>query len=189
MRPLQHSIIVPFCPESPLSGAAYVDFMPVVWYRRTGQIPEAWQGRRVLLHFQAVDYDTTVWVNGTLVGRHRGGFTPFTCNLDGVAQPGETITMVVRARDNARGPQPRGKQSQRYENYACLYTRTTGIWQTVWLEPVPVTALQRPRLTPDLARGVIRLEQPLDGNATGQRVRAALSDEASPICTVEAAGL
>ena len=184
-RPLRDRIVVPFCPESALSGVGCVDFMPAVWYRRTVQIPEEWDGQRVLLHFQAIDYEATVWVNGTQVGRHRGGFTPFTCDLLGLAGPGETITIVVRARDDARVPQPRGKQSQRYENYGCLYTRTTGIWQTVWLEPVPATALQRPRLTPDLAQGIIRLEQPLDGNPEGMAVRARLSDARGPICCVE----
>jgi beta-galactosidase/beta-glucuronidase len=184
-RPLRDRILVPFCPESSLSGVGCVDFMPAVWYRRQVRIPETWQGRRVLLHFQAVDYDATVWVNGSLVGRHRGGFTPFTCDLQGVAEPGETITIVVRARDDARSPQPRGKQSQRYENYGCLYTRTTGIWQTVWLEPVPATALQRPRLTPDLALGLVRLEQSLDGSAEGLTLRDRLSDDGGPICSVE----
>ncbi len=175
-RDLKDRIIVPFCPESSLSGIGYTDFMQAVWYRRTVTIPEAWKGRRVLLHFQAVDYDATVWVNGVEVGRHRGGFTPFTCDLHGIASPGETATIVVRARDDWRPPQPRGKQSQRYENWGCMYTRTTGIWQTVWLEPVPEVALRRPRLTPDVANGMIRLEQPITQNRPGFQVRATLRD-------------
>jgi len=160
-RDLRDRIVVPFCPESPLSGIHHTDFMNAVWYRRTVTIPETWAGRRVLLHFQAVDYDATVWVNGVEVGRHRGGFTPFTCDLHGVASPGDTVTVVVRARDDSRPPQPRGKQSQRYGNWGCRYTRTTGIWQTVWMEPVPDLALGRPRLTPDVANGIIRVEQPI----------------------------
>ncbi len=181
-RELKGRILVPFCPESPLSGVGHTDFMNAVWYRRTVAIPEAWRGRRVLLHFQAVDYDATVWVNGVEVGRHRGGFTPFTCDLSGVASPGETITIVVRARDDHRALQPRGKQSPRYANYSCLYTRTTGIWQTVWLEPVPVCALRRPRLTPDVANGMIRLVQPITGNRPGLRLRATLSDAEGIVC-------
>ncbi|PTY06763.1 hypothetical protein DB346_00420 [Verrucomicrobia bacterium LW23] len=110
------------------------------------QIRREWAGRDVLLHFQAVDYDATVWVNGVEAGHHRGGFTPFSCNLRGIARPGETVTIVVRARDNAEDPQPRGKQSQKFGNHGCLYTRTTGIWQTMWMEPVPETALCRPRI-------------------------------------------
>ncbi len=186
-RELRDRIIVPFCPESPLSGVGCTDFMNAVWYRRTVTIPKEWSGRRVLLHFQAVDYDTTVWVNGVEVGRHRGGFTPFTCNVSGVASPGETVTIVVRARDDYRPPQPRGKQSQRYANYGCLYTRTTGIWQTVWMEPVPGPALRRPRLTPDVTNSLIRLEQPITNNRPGLRVRATLRDTDGVVCTAAVA--
>ncbi len=182
-RELRDRIIVPFCPESSLSGVAHTNFMNAVWYRRTVTIPEAWAGQRPLLHFQAVDYDATVWVNGVEVGRHRGGFTPFTCDLAGVASPGKTITIVVRARDDHRSPQPRGKQSQRYANYGCLYTRTTGIWQTVWMEPVPDLALSRPRLTPDVANSVIRLEQRISNNRPGLQLRAILRDADGVVCT------
>jgi beta-galactosidase/beta-glucuronidase len=186
-RDLKDRIIVPFCPESSLSGIGHTDFMQAVWYRRTVTIPEAWKGRRVLLHFQAADYDATVWVNGVEVGRHRGGFTPFTCDLHGIASPGETATIVVRARDDWRPPQPRGKQSQRYENWGCMYTRTTGIWQTVWLEPVPEIALRRPRLTPDVANGMIRLEQPITQNRPGFQVRATLRDADGVVSTASCA--
>ncbi|MEN9934669.1 MAG: hypothetical protein RLZZ387_1248 [Chloroflexota bacterium] len=176
-RPLAQEIVVPFCPESPLSGIGVTDFMPAVWYRRTVVIPPAWEGQRVLLHFGAVDYDATVWVNGVEVGRHRGGFTPFTCDLHGVAAAGEEVTIVVRARDDNRPSQPRGKQSTRYANYSVFYTRTTGIWQTVWLEPVPACFLRRTRITPDVANGTIRLEQPLSQNRPGLRLRAVLRDD------------
>ena len=88
-RELSDRIMVPFCPESQLSGIENPDFMNAVWYRREVTIPSAWAGRRVLLHFQAVDYDSTVWVNGEEVGRHRGGFSPFSCDLRDVAVAGE----------------------------------------------------------------------------------------------------
>ena len=182
-RELHDRIIVPFCPESSLSGIGCSDFMNAVWYRRSIGIPEAWADQRVLLHFQAVDYETTVWANGVEVGRHRGGFTPFSCDLSKVAAPGETVTIVVRARDDHRPPQPRGKQSQRYTNWGCLYTRTTGIWQTVWMEPVPDPALRRPRLTPDVANGLIRLQQPITDNSPGLRLRATLRDSEGVVCT------
>jgi len=186
---LSDKILVPFCPESTLSGIGHVDFMDAVWYRRTVNIPSDWKGRRVLLHFQAVDYDATVWIINAAgaaveVGRHRGGFTPFTCNLDGAAGGGDTITIVVRARDSRTAPQPRGKQSQRYGNYECFYTRTTGIWQTVWLEPVPHTALRRPRLTPDITNSVIRLDQRVTNNRPGLTVRATVTDGAGEVCTL-----
>ncbi|CAN5760888.1 glycoside hydrolase family 2 [soil metagenome] len=173
-RPFARKITVPFCPESRLSGIGITDFLNAVWYRRRIVIPLAWTGRDVLLHFQAVDYDATVWVNGTELKRHRGGCTTITCELkyasDAIA--GREIEIVVRARDTHRGPQPRGKQSEAYANAGCLYTRTTGIWQTVWLEPVPTCALLRPRITPDMARHAFRLEQRLSRMRKGLRLRA-----------------
>ena len=160
-RELSDRILVPFCPESELSGIGNHDFLEAVWYRREVTIPAAWAGRRPLLHFQAVDHDATVWVNGVEVGRHRGGFAPFSCDLGDVAAPGDTVTLVLRARDTHHGAQPRGKQATTFGPHGAIYVRTTGIWQSVWLEPVPDIALRRPRLTPDVANSLIRLEQPI----------------------------
>ncbi len=184
-RELNDRIKVPFCPESQLSGIENPDFMQAVWYRRAAQIPADWAGKRVLLHFQAVDYDSTVWVNSVEVGRHRGGFSPFSCDLSGVAEAGDDITIVLRARDDAKSPQPRGKQSREYGHSGAIYVRTTGIWQSVWLEPVPELALRRPRITPDLANAAIRLEQPISGNAPGLRLQAILSDAAGEVARAE----
>ncbi|MEU3288307.1 glycoside hydrolase family 2 protein [Streptomyces longwoodensis] len=181
-RALADTIIVPFCPESALSGIGDTDFLEAVWYRRTVTVPAEWAGSRVLLHFGAVDHDTTVWVNGVEVARHRGGFTPFTADLEGVAEPGAEATVVVRARDTRHGPQARGKQATWYANSHCHYTRTTGIWQTVWMEPVPRSvALKRPRITPDVASGSFFLELPLTANLPGHRVRAVLSDASGEV--------
>ena len=174
-RDLTGEITVPFCPESTLSGVAHTDFMDAVWYRKVVEIPSEWSGRDVLLHFQASDYDTTVWVNGTEVVRHRGGFTPFTAELRGVAGPGETAIIVVRARDPKSGPQARGKQSTRYGSYGCFYTRTTGIWQTVWMEPVSKFSMKRPRITPDVANHCFHLEVPLSANRSGMTLNATVS--------------
>ena len=110
-RALKDTINVPFCPESKLSGVENTDYLNAVWYRREVTIPRAWQGRRILLNFQACDYDTFVWANGVEVGRHRGGMTPFSCDLTAVVQPGKKVTLVVRARDNPRESVPSGKQS------------------------------------------------------------------------------
>lgn len=173
-RELSGTITVPFCPESKLSGIEHVDFMLAVWYRKTMTIPAEWAQDRVLLHFGACDYDTTVWVNDVEVVRHRGGFTSFSADLSGVAKAGEPITIVVRARDDWRGPKPRGKQSGGYANGGCHYHRTTGIWQTVWLEPVPRLSLKRPRITPDVAGSRFRITTPLLGNPRGCQVRATL---------------
>ena len=179
-RPLSRKITVPFCPESKLSGIENTDFLIAVWYRRSVTVPEAWAGRSLLLHFQAVDYDSTVWVNGAEVQRHRGGFTPFTCEL-GRFEAGQELEIVLRARDTKTDSQPRGKQAFELKNSGCMYTRTTGIWQTVWIEPVPETALTRPRLTPEVSRGIIRLEQGLTRSARGLQLRVTLRDGAGVV--------
>jgi beta-galactosidase/beta-glucuronidase len=186
-RELAGAITVPFCPESELSGVGNPDFMPAVWYRRQVTIPADWAGRRVLLHFQAVDYDATVWIDGAEVARHRGGFTPFSVEVPG-ATGGATITIVVRARDTHGQPQPRGKQSHQYSGHGALYGRTTGIWQTVWLEPVPTAYLQRTRITPDLANGMFRLTQPINGpRPHGTTLRATLRDEHGTVSSISCA--
>ena len=187
-RDLSGAITVPFCPESPLSGVGCTDFMAAVWYRRRVVIPGAWSGRRVLLHFQAVDDEATVWADGVEVGRHRGGFTPFACDL-GVAPPGgRTVTVVVRARDDHLALKPKGKQSARPENFGCFYTRTTGIWQTVWLEAVPARCrLEQPRIVPDVGASRFVVDQPLTGDAGGLTVRAVLGDAAGEVCRCERA--
>lgn len=172
-RPLTSTITVPFAPESPLSGIGDTDFLEAVWYRRTLEVPDSWAGRRVLLHFGAVDHDATVWVDGVEVVRHRGGWTPFTADLGPLTG---AVTILLRARDTHRGPQARGKQSSEWANHACDYTRTTGIWQTVWAEPVPEVHLRRPRITPDLAATAFHLEVPLSDNRPGSSVRVQLLD-------------
>jgi beta-galactosidase/beta-glucuronidase len=184
-RPLRDRILVPFCPESPLSGIGNEDFMEAVWYRRAVTIPAGWEGRRPVLHFGAVDHDATVWAGGVEVGRHRGGWTPFSADLSAVASAGETVTIVVRSRDSRHGVQARGKQARTLAREGVVYTRTTGIWQTVWLEAVPTTAMRRPRLTPDLAAGRFRLEQSLDNPRAGLTVRAVLIDAAGEVCAAQ----
>jgi beta-glucuronidase len=175
-RDLEREILVPFAPESRLSGIGHTDFMEAVWYRRTVTIPSAWAGKKALLHFGAVDHDATVWVNGVEVARHRGGFTPFTADLSGVAGPGEEAVIVVRARDSRHEMQARGKQATWYDNTHCQYTRTTGIWQTVWLEAVPEVSIRRLQMVPNLASRSIRLTVPVTNNRPGQSVRATLAD-------------
>src|SRR4051794_22658189 len=149
--PLSGRILVPFAPESAASGIGNTDYLQAVWYRRSVEVPATWSGR-VLLHFGAVDYDTTVWVDGVEAGRHRGGFSSFTLDL-GVLEPGTTFALTVRARDLREQTQARGKQARQYFNNGCYYTRTTGIWQTVWLESVPETFLRRVAATPRLSDG------------------------------------
>ncbi len=169
-RQLAGEIVVPFCPESSLSGVGDRDFLNSVWYRRFIDVPGRWNGRRIHLHFGACDYVTTVWLNGDRVGGHEGGYTPFTLELTGLLKGDGRDELVVRATDDTRrGGIPRGKQSPRYESFGCHYTRTTGIWQTVWLEAVPRTYVERVHVWPDLERGVftVRLHARGDGPFAG----------------------
>ena len=135
-RSLSSKINVPFCPESALSGVWHTDFMAGVWYRRDIEVPGEWGGKRILLHIDACDYEATVYVNGTAVGSHKGGYTPFCFDItDYLSDSGNYVS--VFAKDDVRsGKQVAGKQSTKRESYGCFYTRTTGIWQTVWLEAV-----------------------------------------------------
>ena len=166
-RELTGTITVPFCPESRLSGVEYKDFMAAVWYRRTFMLPQEAEGKRVLLHFGAVDYKCEVWVNGTSVGVHEGGYASFHFDVTDALHAGEN-TLVVCADDDLRhGRQPFGKQSSRYESYGCSYTRTTGIWQTVWLEWVNPVCIQSVRMIPDATNGTLFLDAQLSGHAAG----------------------
>ena len=182
-RDLKNRIVVPFCPESRLSGVDNQDFHNAVWYRKEVTIPSEWADCHTILHFQAVDYDATVWVNGVEVGRHRGGFTPFELDLDGVVSPGAKANIVVRARDDHRLPTPKGKQTRTYENRGCDYTRTTGIWQTVWLEPVSPTYLRRPRIAPDLAASAFRITVPVVGPRVGMTLSVEVRADGVSIAT------
>lgn len=189
-RELSGVITVPFAPESELSGVGDTDFMAAVWYRRRITVPQAWrevaEEVHVLVHFGAVDQDATVWANGVEVARHRGGFTPFTADLHGIAGPGDTVTMVVRARDPRTGSQARGKQSTEYANDGCYYTRTTGIWQTVWAEPVAPTRMGRPVVVPEVAAGGFRVRVPLTANRPGWSVQAILeAPDGTPVAQAD----
>jgi beta-glucuronidase len=185
-RPLHERILVPFAPESAASGIGRTDFLHAVWYRRTLVIPESWAGRDVLLHFGAVDHDATVWVNDVEVGRHRGGFSSFTVPLAGVATAGEEIVIVVRARDTPREPQARGKQSTRYASSGAHYTRTTGIWQTVWLEPVPPRHIRSLHIVPRRADNAFDVTVDCSRLVAGLIVTAELSDAHGPVASAAA---
>ncbi len=174
----EETITVPFCLESKLSGISAVDFCNAVWYRRIVEIPQSWDGQRILLHFQAVDYDATVWVNKQQVGMHRGGFCGFDLDISKVVKAGERAEIVVRARDDHKASKPQGKQASTFENRGCSYTRTTGIWQTVWLEPVPQTYILRPRITPHVESASFTIEVPIRGSdAHAVQVRCLMNGE------------
>ena len=129
-------ILVPFPPESELSGIGRTEFLGAVWYRRGFRVPPAWSGRRVLLHVGAADFDTRVWVNGEPVGRHLGGYSPLCLDVTEALRDGDNTLVIYCEDDSRHGRQPSGKQSPRLHSHRCYYTRVTGIWQTVWLEAV-----------------------------------------------------
>jgi beta-galactosidase/beta-glucuronidase len=182
-RELGSRITVPFAPESTASGIGDVDFLHAVWYRRTVHIPDEWAGKRVLLHFGAVDHDATVWANGIEVARHRGGFTSFTADLGGGAIAGGDVVIVVRARDLPHTLQARGKQATWYRNTACFYTRTTGIWQTVWLEAVPEAHIRSLAITPQRTDASFSIGVELSPHTAGLSVVAVLSDDGGEVAT------
>ncbi len=144
-------IIVPFCPESALSGVGYKDFISAMWYQRTISIPQGWKGKRVLLHFGGVDYKCTLFIDGDQVSQHWGGTSSFTFDISLYVKPGAEANLVLYVEDDLRGgTQPGGKQVDFYESRDVKYTRTTGIWQTVWLEAVANEGLERVQIVPDL---------------------------------------
>ncbi|WP_315795693.1 glycoside hydrolase family 2 protein [Paenibacillus sp. BIC5C1] len=169
---LSGTITVPFCPESKLSGVAYTDFMAAVWYKREFSIPETWMNGRILLHFGAVDYEAEIWVNGKAAGRHRGGYSPFHLDITSHVSPGANVVTVYAEDDVRSGLQPRGKQSERFHSHGCDYTRTTGIWQTVWLEQVPEVYLSDMKVAADPDNACVHLDLKICGNAAGGELAA-----------------
>ena len=158
------TILVPFSPETKASGIGNTGFYRRCWYRRTFEAPYLRRGERLLLHFSAVDWAATVWVNGSLAVCHEGGYTPFSADItDLLVSPGPR-TVVVRVDDDpADLAKPRGKQDWKREPHSIWYPRTTGIWQTVWLERVPSTWIGSLRWTPSLERWELGLEAWMEG--------------------------
>ncbi|MBQ3079292.1 MAG: beta-galactosidase [Clostridia bacterium] len=169
---LDGEIIVPFCPESALSGIKNVDFMRAVWYRRSFTLPKAAKGKRVFINFGAVDYECEVWINGVSVGTHRGGYVSFQFEITKALKDGENTIVVCADDDSRNGHQPFGKQSYRYESFGCFYTRTTGIWQTVWLEWTNDERIKSVKMTPDATNASLLIEAELDGSVKGAVLKA-----------------
>ncbi len=157
-------ILVPFAVESRLSGVARrVGPDDRIWYTRSFTVPSDWRGQRVLLHFGAVDFESHVLVNGSIVGSHRGGSDPFVFDVTEYLKPGENQLVVQVTDPTSSGAQPRGKQE--LEPNGIWYTPVSGIWQTVWLEPVPVLHIEDMVLTPDIDRGTLGVDVALNSSA------------------------
>ena len=191
----ERTITVPFPPESELSGIGDTGYHPVVWYSRMltaddlarAGLPA--QGDRVLLHFGAVDYRASVWIDGQLMGEHEGGHTPFTLDITRALPTGDAdAVLVVRAEDRPLDVgQPRGKQDWQPEPHNIWYARTTGIWQSVWLEAVPRTAIAELAWTPNRACDAVELEATMTRPVPeGSRITARLSIEGRLLAEVTA---
>lgn len=149
-------ILVPFPVESYLSGVGRrLAESSTLWYRRRFTVPAAWNGQRLQLHFGAVDWSASVWLNGHLIGAHRGGYDNFSFDLTANLNWDRDNELVVAVMDPTEGDQPRGKQSRKPEGI--FYTPSSGIWQTVWLEPVPQFNLSSVRVVPDFVAGSVRV--------------------------------
>ena len=159
----QGEIVVPFAPEAPLSGIGDTSFFRACWYRNRCELPPREAGERWILHFGAVDWQATVWVNGVYAGEHEGGYSPFSFDItDLLSAP--ACEIIVRADDDPHDlAKPRGKQDWQLEPHSIWYPRTSGIWQTVWLEKVPATRIGRVAFTPDLAHWQIGVQMWVEG--------------------------
>ena len=178
-------ITVPFCPESKFSGVQNIDFMPSVWYAKNITINKEQLCGRVILHFGACDYLTTVYVNGKNVGKHIGGYTSFEFDITEYLIEGNN-RIVVNAYDNMRSNgQSVGKQSREYYSHLCDYTRTSGIWQTVWLEFVPEIYLKNVKVTATDLNGMVVIEPTLSAYAKKATLKTKVSFGGKCVCSDE----
>ena len=179
-------ITVPFAPESKLSGVGYTDFINSVWYQRTIQIPQEWTGKQIKLNFGAVYYESEVYIDGTFVGRHFGGSDSFSYDITEYVADGKEHSLVVHAESDIRsGEQPGGKQSTRYESHGCFYTRTTGIWQTVWLEAVDACGLERVQVLTDIDQSQLTVIPTFYGLKNGNRLQVTVLDEGKVVAKAD----
>jgi hypothetical protein len=170
-------ILVPFAVESALSGVGKpVGSAKALWYRRTITVPKDWRGRQILLHFGAVDWESTVWVNGREAGTHRGGYDPFTYDITAALKRGagqEIVVRVLDPTDDDNSPIARGKQVMK--PHGIFYTAVTGIWRTAWLEPVPEGYVAGLNIVPDIDRAMLTVEPRIAGEAAGATVAVKVS--------------
>ena len=180
-------ILVPFCIESSLSGVQQeVGPSNALWYQRSFSIPKSWKGQRVLLHFGAVDWMTDVWVNDIKVGSHTGGYTPFTFDIT-QALSSKDNTLVVRVWDPTDASYiPHGKQVRKPGGI--FYTSVTGIWQTVWLEPVPESYIASVKTVPDLERATVTVTPDFVGLTADDLYQVEVSFEGEKVASGKALG-
>ena len=177
-------IIVPFAPESKLSGVEHKEFIPCIWYQRNITIPAEWAGKDVLLQFGAVYYESEIYVDGKFVDRHFGGSDSFTVDITKFVKAGSTHSLVVNAKSDLRSRmQSAGKQSLRHGPFECMYTRTTGIWQTVWMEDVAPAAISRVKYTTDIDRSTVSMEFTMRRTAAANTLTINVKDGSKVVAT------
>jgi beta-galactosidase/beta-glucuronidase len=178
-------ILVPFAVESSLSGVQKrLGDDNELWYHREFTIPSGWRNNRILLHFGAVDWRSDVWVNDIQVGHHTGGYTPFSFDITAALRTGAN-KVVVRVWDPTdTGFQPRGKQVNR--PHGIWYTSVSGIWQTVWLEPVPETHIENLKITPDIDKNILTVEAITNNTTPARRVEVRVKDGSRVVVTGQA---
>ncbi|MCM8709687.1 glycoside hydrolase family 2 [Clostridium sp. SYSU_GA19001] len=168
-------IIVPYIYQSKLSGINNQDFHDIVWYSKTFDLTEELKGKRIILNFGAVDYKSDIWVNGTHMMSHEGGHVPFSIEITNIVKEKDNL-IVVRVEDYTTDLElPRGKQYWKRTSEGIFYTRTTGIWQTVWVEGVAETYLNKVWMTPDVDRKKIFIEYELDGTCQNTQLGITIS--------------
>lgn len=185
-KKLDGVINVPFCPESKLSGVGNVDFLNAVWYRKTVTLKKT--DKRIILHFEACYYYTQVFINGVKVGEHKGGYTPFEFDVTTQAVDGNNVITVYAEGDARSDREPSGKQSVVYESRGCNYTRTTGIWQTVWIEYVPYTYLKSIKLDTDIDNATVNAFLTVGGASATATLTAKLDGKSVGSATVKVDG-
>ena len=175
-------ITVPFAPQSELSGVGFTDFIPEMWYQRRLEIPADWDGKRILLHFGAVDYIASIYIDGRIAGRHWGGSSSFTVDITRMVSAGKTHNLVIRVEDDERsGEYAKGKQCGRFASFGCEYTRTTGIWQTVWMEAVHKDGLKDVYVIPDLDQSRFVFRPEYYAVQQGQKLRIRIIDNGKTV--------
>ena len=175
-------ITVPFAPQSELSGVGFTDFIPEMWYQRKIEIPAGWDGKRILLHFGAVDYIASVYIDGKIAGRHWGGSSSFAIDITRLVSAGKTHNLVIRVEDDERsGEYAKGKQCGRFASFGCEYTRTTGIWQTVWMEAVHKDGLKDVYVIPDLDQSRFVFRPEYYAVQQGQKLRIRVMDNGKTV--------
>jgi len=181
-------IVVPFCPESSLSGVNHKDFINAMWYQRSIKVPEDWEGKNIILHFGAVDYESEVFIDGKSVGKHWGGTSSFKYDITLYVNAGQTHNLVVSVHDDIHsGVQPGGKQCPDFKSRGCHYTRTTGIWQTVWIEPVSKYGLESCHIIPDLDQRKFHVYPRFYALKSGQKFRVVVKDGKKTVSKCEVA--